>query len=393
MRILKIGGFDFPQERWSDLNSNNEIFQFTIDERNDFLKPENKILKGLILRSLNLFYKFQKRINVSYFNFIFIKFVVILYFPFLYFSVRKNKFDFIWVSYNDYQDTAFLFRVIFPHISNNVIIRLIKETRPNKNYLEEFSLINSSFIFFNSNCSRNYFLAKYPRIGNKNYQIGVDEDWRSEKLMKIANGVAINTPKLSIVDDIPHLVILAGRVMSNPYDKRSGGRLFYYDMIEKYLKLGWFVHLHTKKIELDENGLDPYTSILKSRYNNFSIEEPLDFINNTEESYSILSRYDFGLLHASDLESNVSKFDEVNIPHRFYEYLISGVISIVNDNHELGIKEIFTKDKYILLSESFNVGKIGNSNWRKLTINKTFGFDKSFQDLFDIVKSIALRKL
>ena len=389
MKVLKIGGFDFPQQKWSELLNNNEICQITIDEKNDFLKSENIILKGFILKTLIFFYKLHKKISSEFIKLVLVNIILVLYYPFFYFNFKKKIFDVVWVSYNDYQDTAFLFRITYPHVSKNVIVRLIKETRPDNNYLEEFSLLRSSLILFNSNCSREYFISKYPMVKEKKYIIGLDEDWRSEKLIKIASQVSKSTTKLSTSDNIPHIVILAGRILSNPIDKRSGGRLYYYDMIEKYLKLGWFVHLHTKKIEPDVNGIDPYNSILKNRYKNFLIEDPLDFLNDTKKSYSVLSSYDFGLLHASDLKSSVSKFDEVNIPHRFYEYLISGVISIVNDKHETGLKEIFNKDKYVLLSETFEIGQIESNNWRILTLNKNFDFNKSFQDLFEIVKSLA----
>lgn len=149
---------------------------------------------------------------------------------------------------------------------------------------------------------------------------GLDEDVRSQRVFHSFQ----YSKKLSDIDGRIHAVILAGRVLSNPNEPRSGGRLYYINLINSLIDSGIVVHLYTGKI-IPYNGVDLYHELAKNR-KEFIIEGVLDFVNDRENAYRTLSQYDIGVCHAHLPEAEVTVFDKVNIPHRYYEYQIAHVV-------------------------------------------------------------------
>ena len=176
----------------------------------------------------------------------------------------------------------------------------------------------------------------------KEILIDLDEDVLGKKYI---NGINRQS-KLSCSDGRKHLVILAGRVMSDNSDIRSGSRLYYIPLIKKFLQAGMAVHLHTLRIILDKDGINQYEVLKKAFPNLFFIEKPLDFSgDNWKDSYSVLSRYDYGIMHNYLEGTSNSEFDKFNIPHRYYEYLLSHVIPILPQNKTVVLEKIITNNK------------------------------------------------
>ena len=98
------------------------------------------------------------------------------------------------------------------------------------------------------------------------------------------------------------------------------------------------------EIVLTSSGLNLYSELEKKSNGLFKIKGLLDFKNQPLESYAILSRYDFGILHNFEENQKVSYFDKFNIPNRFYEYQISGVLPIVKKNDSFVVEEIIEKN-------------------------------------------------
>jgi hypothetical protein len=346
LKILKIGELDHPASRWNSTRVQNDLIIMSIDESNSFFtKKELNLVKSFYYVSL----KFRSSKLIS---FIYSKVTRIL-FRFYFFNFKKIRFDYdlVWISYNDYNSSSFLSTLFIPFLSESKIVRLIKESRYEYSYYEEFSLLNSDILYFNSSYSREFFVNKYPRIEAKKFFLGIDEDFRSSDIIDFPQ-----FEKISKNDSKFHIVILSGRVMSDDQDIRSGGRLYYIEIIKSLLDKGFCVHLIAKDIIPDKLGVNRYLELSNS-HKNFIIEEPLDFINEPFSSYSSLSRFDFGLLHAHKEGSTVSSFDKINIPNRIYDYRNSIVMPVVNDFHVDGLSSIFTNIDYVKLSNLYDFSR------------------------------------
>lgn len=161
--------------------------------------------------------------------------------------------------------------------------------------------------------------------------IFADVDWRSRFIFdKYICGKQVQ--KLSEKDGRFHVCILSSRAIWDPKETRSSGRYYYVEIIEKLLKAGFIVHLHTRIIikSLDEPILareNPYTRLEKQYPNRFFIEEHIDL--RKPEGYYELMKYDLGLLTSGKIEdSTFMEFEQYNIPNRYYEYKHAGLIPI-----------------------------------------------------------------
>lgn len=346
MKLLKVGTLNIPQNRWLDaLEKFEKVYVLCWDSEKE-LNNEYFIYIKIPLNFFNKFcYSLIRRMNHEKFLRFFEKICINLFSFVNRRTLRKIPFDeidYIHSSYNDF-DESNLFTVILPE--KYEITRAQKESRIENDNLEYFCMQRSSRIILNDIECKKFFENKYGKnfFVNKNVLVDLDEDVRYSRL----NNIIELDSKLSSVDGKIHAVILAGRVLSDVDEQRSGGRLYYVDIIETLLKAGFVVHLHTKMIIPNKDGCNLYAE-LAQRDNNFIIENPLDFECNPKSAYKILSRYDIGILHAYNLTHKVIFFDKVNIPHRYYEYQLAHVCPIVPEGCTIVIEKMFLKKKQAL---------------------------------------------
>ncbi|QQO09828.1 hypothetical protein [Breznakiella homolactica] len=366
--LLKIGSLNIPRNRWLDaLAVFDEIYIFSFQEEVELSDPHIHYIKfkngsyrnRILLRLLNKTKLNMKFDVISSFLIFLLRICNLMQLK----RIEKMDVGYIHSSYNDFDDSNLLTLLIK---TKKRITRAQKETREYYNYLEMSCLKKSYRIIFNANQNVSFFKKKYKRIfENKEILIGLDEDVRKASIV----ASVIRLPKLSAKDNLVHAVILAGRVLSDKNEPRSGGRLYYIPLIKEYLDAGMVVHLHTGNI-IPINGNNPYCELAQENHN-FRIEQKLDFETDYENAYKILSQYDVGILHAFIPDTSVFSFDQINIPHRFYEYQIAGVVPLLKKNTNFVLEDIFLTDKNGLLYEDVNEISFEKIKNKQFT-NKTF---------------------
>ena len=381
MNLLKIGSLNIPRNRWKDaLYVFKNVFclekeQEIPDKRFIYIKLKHKGgLRGYINSKLlgritnhkdskiivNFFIMIIRIINMNVLN-----------------KIKNLDFDYVHSSYNDFDESGIFTLICYPYIKGNYITRAYKETRPEKNYIEKVNFKIANRIVLNSEENKKYFINKHSDINwnNKRIILGLDEDYRSKDVLKNI----LYASKLSEDDGKKHVVILAGRVMSDESDKRSGGRLCYIDVIKELLHNGFIVHLHCFRVYNDINNINQYNILANEYKNKFFIEKPLDFEKNSKESYYILSRYDYGILHnISNKNKFVSLFDEINIPHRFYEYENANVIPILKKGKTILMEKFIIENNCGIVYNNLNELKNYNTNKIKF-------FKRSFLEYINVL--------
>ena len=248
-------------------------------------------------------------------------------------------------SYNDFDESGILTVMLAESLkaSGKHITRAYKETRPEFDAFEIGAFYHSDRIVLNAPECIEFFKNKWGDDVFKDKEIisNLDEDWLSQ--YEISS--IVKKKKLSEFDGRLHAVILAGRVMSDCSDKRSGSRLYYIPLICELLESGIAVHLHTLRIINDVNGVNQY-EVLKAKYPDaFYIESPLPMEGETiADSISLLSRYDLGIMHNYVDGTSNTAFDRYNIPHRYYEYEAAGVAPILQRGRAFVMERILKEN-------------------------------------------------
>lgn len=316
MRLLKIGTLNIPRNRWEDaLDVFDEIDVFCFDNEVEIQNEHIHYVK--LKKSSRIVLHFNYRGNGKFLDKICLWVLRILNARLLK-QIKTIKYDYIHSSYNDFDRSAFLTVLLNPA----GYTRAQKETRIRFDFFEKWALKNADRVILNDPMNRIFFEKKYGSdlLGGKKVLYDLDEDVRSKRLLNVIR----HDEKLSVKTGRIHAVILAGRVLSDPNDKRSGGRLYYIDLIQNMTSAGIVVHLHTARI-IPFNGENPYER-MENENPDFHIEGKLDFSGDSLSAYKTLSRYDIGVCHAHLPHSEVTEFDKVNIPHRYYEYHLAHVV-------------------------------------------------------------------
>jgi len=356
MKLLKIGSLNMPNNRWEDaLNYFDEVYVFSFDTEKDVPNASFHYLKFDTKDNFNNFwYRFVRHFSYSKRNhwLCYIgRLILRVYNHSLLETIKGTEYTHIHSSYNDFDDSAFLTFLLSP----KTYTRAQKETRLYYSFIEKQALAKASRVILNDKLNVDFFQKKYDAnlFDGKEVLTGLDEDVRSARVLtKIRY-----KKKLSEADGKIHAVILAGRALSTSSDKRSGGRLYYIPLINKLLDAGMVVHLHTGNI-VPFVGHNPYEE-LAAENTNFKIEDKLDFMNEPEIAYGTLSRYDIGICHAHIPNSEVTEFDKVNLPHRYYEYELAHVVPIdVNGGNYLLEKK--AAEGHALIYETFNDVKLSD---------------------------------
>lgn len=240
-----------------------------------------------------------------------------------------TKADILMIGDNDY-DCSFGLAAVCSILGIPYVLTF-KETRFRKNDLLERLAIEGATKIVVPHMGYVDFLKKKHETDISKKVIFADVDWRSRFIFDryIRNK---HVQRLSERDGRLHICILSSRTIWDPKETRSKGRYYYVDIIEKLLKAGFVVHLHTKAIikSLDEPVFvrdNPYMRLEKKFPGRFFIEKPIDL--RRPEGYYELMKYDLGLLTSGKVEDEIfMEFEQYNIPNRYYEYKNAGVIPI-----------------------------------------------------------------
>lgn len=369
MKLLKLGRLEKPVGRWRDalqVFDSITVLKLYKEEKEDpsfsYLDAGNNyILRALAKLSAILSEKKQLKwiLDLSFFLFRYPATIQIRS------QLKKCEYDYVHVSYNDFDESAFLLVLIKPYLKKDAIItRVYKESRPEWKYMERKAFLLSDRIVLNEVENVSFFERKYGQsiFSGKKISTGLDEDAIGEEYVKRIK----YAEKLSTADNRRHMVILCGRAFSDTSDRRSGSRLFYVAMIKEFLEAGFVVHLHTLKIFPDMNGVNQY-EVLREKYKDlFFIESPLSFDDaHFEESYMVLSRYDYGVLHNFVEGTPNTEFDKYNIPHRYYEYELAHVAPILLKGKTIVMQRIMEEEKTgIVYSKPSDISLTDKCNYK-----------------------------
>jgi len=341
MKVTKIGYIGASVHRYIDVLAEENVDEFKLI----FFDNEVKNAKMLQFVVDKYFPELSSKLSMSEIPWIkFLNYVssevaktpsindIIKFLPtaFLHFILNHAiETDILWIGDNDF-DTSFLFANLLNYFGIRYIFTL-KETRY-KDYPFELSVLkHAKRIYLPHEKYVDFFQEKYGIDVSSKTSFG-DIDWRS-KLVKDRIVSKLNVAKLSQTDGKAHVVILSGRAIWKKSEVRSEGRYYYLGIIKRLLEAGFVVHLHTKAIiESLDNPIvhkeNPYTELQEKYKNKFFIEDPLDL--NDPLNYSVLMRYDYGLVHSGEIpfDETIRKFEEINVPNRFFEYWVANVIPI-----------------------------------------------------------------
>jgi len=396
LRILRMGYPGFPTSKFLDLLEMKEVEKVTSvifkDEKEAFddlyktaaffgkkelvnKKFEFKLLeKNLIDKVI---YRLDRKFDKDFFlNFVY-KFKKI-----------GRDYDFIWVGDNDFDGSNLIVKKLKKYMKLP-IYRSYKETRFSYSKSEKNMLEKSDKLILPHELYINFFSELYD-LDIKDKTVFADLDWRYSKTISWVKNLEVK--KLSYFDNVPHVCILTGVAIWDPSEKRSGNRYYFIDTINDLIKIGAIVHLHTFKIvkNRESNLVDknnPYEDLTKS--GKLFIEKPLNLYAGSEDYY-LLKRYDAGIMHPKihdELkESNypLYKFQQINIPNRFYEYQMADVVPIVEENSSYFIENLIKKINFGIVYSDLE--KLKEKLW--VVIGKSEGGSnniKSFKDFSKVL--------
>lgn len=364
MNLLKLGPLNLDGYRWIDaldvfdhidvVALKNESIPEVEDDRIRYHYVERNLVNNLVLGGF-------VRISLQRANLIkFPKFLeTVLRGVFRHKNRRLIKeieafdYDEVHVSYNDFDESGMLEIMLHPIIASKRITRAYKETRVKADPVELRSFELADRIVLNTESNIEFFEQKYGDgcFREKDIVTGLDEDYLSRNILSLP----LASKKLSEADGRGHVVILTGRAASDQYDERGGARIYYVPLIDKLLAHGFAVHLHAMEILKDRNGNNQYLRLKEVYPDTFFIEDPLDFSeDNAERAYTLLSRYDYGVLHNFIEGTSVSEFDKYNIPHRFYKYTAANVIPLLEKGKTVVLQRLIEQTRSGCLYESYS---------------------------------------
>jgi hypothetical protein len=238
-----------------------------------------------------------------------------------------EKSDILWVGDNDF-DGSFGLATVLSMLGIPYILSL-KETRMYYSEFERTAIEKAIKVIVPHEGYVELFKQKYG-IDLSAKTIYADIDWRSKVVYDKLSKVKVK--KISEYDGRLHICILSDRAIWDKNETRSQGRYYYVDIIKDLLKAGFVVHLHTKTLikSLNEPVFyenNPYFELTKLFQNSFFIEKPINLLR--PEGYLELMKYDLGLLTSgATTDPEFMKFEQYNIPNRYYEYQMAGVVPI-----------------------------------------------------------------
>lgn len=343
--VAHFGNFDVSANRYIDLFERENISKIKI-----FIEASKYHQIDDIFLGINLYKKqeIKDKLEIHIFdltfvdkalsklNFLVNRFTLQLLRPvmFLRLQLQVKKFlkpeDKVWIGESDYDGHNLLHCCLENLFASNFVVKNYKETRFTKNYFEKKSFELSNALIFPHSYYRDFFERLYgSEIFSSNTLFYSDQDQRSRYHHQIVN--SLDTEKYSVKDGKIHIAIIVGQVACEACS-RSGDRYVIFNSILDLIHNGFVVHLFVK-------------DVIKSRAQPVSLSESIyhelerknsNFIMSFEPMvlgsriYEDIVRCDFGYLHDDVDHKNLSlyEFQKINIPNRYYEYLVTGLIPI-----------------------------------------------------------------
>lgn len=203
----------------------------------------------------------------------------------------------------------------------------LKETRYKRKYFEEMALNVADGVIFPHEGYLGFIKSLYGTVpanvewADPNYPASHLTNWLREQAVE----------KMSTVDGRPHACILTRSLMgeSGKTSPRSGARYYMLDEVQDLMDAGMVVHLHAAG-KGDDGAIPREYLELEEKTESFVIERPLTLIAGSSD-YLTLAKYDFGVLHPSTVNASkgLRKFQEINVPNRYFEYLAVGLNVLV----------------------------------------------------------------
>lgn len=238
--------------------------------------------------------------------------------------------DKVWIGENDYDNHNLFHCCLEKLLTNNFVVKNYKETRFIKDYFERKSFEISNAVIFPHVYYKDFFERLYGNdIFNNNTLFYSDQDQRSRYHYQIVN--SLDVTKYSVKDGKIHVAIIAG-VVACEACSRSGNRYVIFNSILDLIHNGFVVHLFIK--DVIKSRLRPvvlsesiYHDLERNNQNFVMSFEPMILGSRI---YEDIVRCDFGYLHDDVGNKNLPlfEFQKINIPNRYYEYLVAGLIPI-----------------------------------------------------------------
>jgi hypothetical protein len=356
--------FESERSKLNDLYTAAKFFDININD-----KIEVKYFRQLWLHK-----QFMRVINK------FVKSEFLLYYlSGLHFALKNNvlKDDILWTGDNDFENTNIYVKYIKKNF-DNFLIRTYKETRFRIDNIEKNSLVYPDLLVLPNHSYFNFFKELY-NLNLEDKTILADLDWRYSGNVEYLNN--LNSKKLSEKDGKFHICILAGRIIWDRNEKRSANRYYYVDTIEKLVKLGAIVHIHALSIvRSGDNPVyeknNPYEELVKTGQ---VFIEDMNLYPGAKD-YEVLKSYDAGLLHPliDDTEDNnaVKRFQEINIPNRFYEYTMANVMPLIEKGAGYEMEKLINDNDFGIIYDSDEDLKMKISNIKEKQKINDFSFDQ-----------------
>ena len=396
IRILRLGHTFIPTSKFLDLLELDEIekvsFVATKNEEKlfedlhrtaKFFGKEDIVKQKAVFNfvDLNLLKKVINRFNREFYT----DFLVSKIYNFKDF---KDNYNFVWIGDNGFDGSNSLVKKA-KNFFKIPIYRSYKELCYRKSRLEKDMLVYSDKLILPHEQYLNVFSELYQLdLSGKAYF--ADLDWRYSKTVEWVKNLEVK--KLSYFDNTPHVCILTGRAIWDPSDKLTGNRTYFIDIINDLIKIGAMVHLHAFNIvknnrskTVDENN--PYLDLAKT--GKLIIEPPLNLYAGSKD-YSILKRYDAGILHSKlydELKQTnylLYKFQQINIPNRFYEYEIADVVPLVEKDSAYYMEQLINQKGFGIVYSDLE--DLKNKLWELLDAPQDkFSNIKTFKDFSKVL--------
>ncbi len=270
--------------------------------------------------------------------------------------VEEESIDFVWSGNNDSDNVNVLLWMFSKGKRNKLpVLHSYQEHRCSFRIDEKHSILRANKLIVPSKANMESFEKTYSiYLGSKT--VYGNEDWRSKKLIDYIEQSSVS--KYSDIDGEPHVIILA-RYATYGKDRfgRRGSRINYLQIIEKMVKNGIHIHLNCLQIveDIESKRIEvgnPY-EMLKMQYPKyFHIDEPFDM--NDWNSYLELKKYDAGILHNVVDGEKVNEFSHMNVPNRFFEYLICNVQPIILKNKMQDVEEFIHSIDFGVLGRDYD---------------------------------------
>lgn len=378
MRILRIGSTHGSPTRYLDVLKNPEIehitwltheddimvkrvFQVCNTLEDDFSNKfklvtfKKNSLAGFWIRVLNFLANRRIKLPLT-FDFL----LILITNTIFYFTscnvyrkaLKENVFDFVWSGNNDSDGVNYAVWAV-SLVSSIKIIHAYQEHRCSYRIDEKIALRAAHHLILPSKRNLLSFEATYNLDLERKTSFG-NEDWRSLYLIENIENIPTIPQHLHCE---PSLIILARFATYGSNSVRRGSRVNYVRVMEELASRGVHVHLNCLKIVEDLESMhfcknNPYSD-LKEKYPHYV---HIDTALNLDDlsSYGILKSYTAGLLHNFVADEEINSFSEMNVPNRFFEYLICNVLPVVKKNTLKDAEDLINSIGFGVIYENYD---------------------------------------